>query len=126
MIFSSPGCSMNEFMLRPSWSPSRTIEGLPPRNSFESVLRAELHLALVPRNAHVRDVIGDVWNGIRGRDACDASDLGGDGFQTALPFFVELFVVFFQIKLKTFDHAHNFFFADFRAATKSVFVRAVV
>jgi hypothetical protein len=50
-------------------------------------------------------------------------DFGGYEIEAAPPFFVQRFVILFQIELKSFDHVYDFFFANLCAAAQRVFMR---
>ena len=90
------------------------------------VARLQGNVARVPVNFQVRNVIGDVRDGKRGADTRYACDFGGDAIEPAPPFFRQRIMIFLQVALQGFDHADDFFLADFLATAQRIFVRTVV
>ena len=128
-ILSSPGCSMNEFMA----SPGRVFTGLRSqwtgfelRSSLRGLLWRQGNAGRVPRDAHVRHVIGDVGHEERCAHSRNLRDFARDPFQPGLPFLGQCVVVFREKTFERLNHAQDFFLAHFLAAAQCVFMRAVV
>ena len=80
----------------------------------------------VPRDRHVRDVVGDFRNEEGRAHTGHTRDLSRHVIQPVLPLLPQRVVIFIEIKIQCLDHADNFFLAYFLATADGILVRAVV
>ena len=69
----------------------------------------------IPVDQHTGNVVRDFGHHHFGGDAFDGGDLRGNVVEAALPFGVERVVIFGEVEFERFDHADDFFLADFLA-----------